>query len=119
MISPNSSAPISRKVETRAAEKGSGSGSAQKGSGSGSVPNVPPGCPLPPLANVQWEANAKGGWEAWHAPEGANAPRKTKTYLGYVGKRQLAKWERLPTDERRATVAAWIEQKRTEKGISA
>ena len=111
-------APVARKVETKAhAEKGSGSGSAQKGSGSGSVPNVPQGCPLPPLANVQWEANAKGGWEAWHAPEGANAPRRTKTYLGYLGKRKLAEWEGLAESERLATISFWVAERRTGKGI--
>jgi hypothetical protein len=109
-------APV-RKPETRApTEKGSGSGSAQKGSGSGLVPSVPEGCPLPPFEKLQWEANAKGGWEAWHAPEGSSAPRKSKTYLGYVGKRKLAEWERLPEAERLATVTAWVADRRREKG---
>lgn len=105
-----------RKSETKA-EKGSGSGSTPKGSGSGSVPRVPDGCPLPPFENLQWEANAKGGWEAWHAPEGSNAPRKSKTYLGYVGKKLLAEWLTLPKAERLTTVAAWVDGRQREKGI--
>jgi hypothetical protein len=111
-------APV-RKSETKApTEKPSGSGGAEKPSGSGGVPKVPEGCPLPPFENLQWEANAAGGWEAWHAPDGANAPRKSKTYLGYFGKRKLAEWERLPVSERLATVAAWVADRRAEKGIS-
>jgi hypothetical protein len=117
-MNSTAAAPVSQKTETKApTEKPSGSGCAEKPSGSGSVPKVPEGCPLPPFANLQWEANAAGGWEAWHAPEGSSAPRKSKTYLGYFGKRKLAEWERLPEAERLSTVAAWTNARRKEKGI--
>ena len=98
-------------------EKPSGSGCPEKPSGSGSVPRLPEGCLLPPLENLQWEANAAGGWEAWHAPDGTNAPRKSKIYLGYLGKRKLAAWERLPAEQRRAVIAQWIGERRAGKGI--
>lgn len=96
--------------------EGSGSGlemSPEKGSvkGSGS------GYELPELVNVQWEANKKGGWEAWHVPEGA-FHRKDKTYLGHVGKRQLAAWSKLSPDDARAAVIDWIAEKRATKGIA-
>lgn len=95
--------------------EGSGSGSAEfpeKGSvkGSGS------GYELPELENVSWEAHKKGGWEAWHSPDGA-FHRKDKTYLGHVGKRQLAAWGKLSPDDSRAAVVAWIAEKRAAKGI--
>ncbi len=110
-------APV-RKSETKAStEKPSGSGYAEKPSGSGSLPKVPDGCPLPPLENLQWEANAAGGWEAWHAPEGSSAPRKSKTYLGYFGKRKLAEWERLPADQRAALVEQWVSGRKAARGI--
>ena len=111
-------APVGRKVEAKPAlEKPSGSGCPEKPSDSGSTPKVPAGCPLPPLENLQWEANAAGGWEAWHAPDGANAPRKSKTYLGYLGKRKLAEWERWSADQRHAVIAQWIGERRAGKGI--
>ncbi len=107
-----------RKSETKSSvEKPSGSGSVEKPSGSGLIPNLPDGCPLPPFENLQWEANAAGGWEAWHAPEGSNAPRKSKTYLGYFGKRKLAEWERLPADQRAALVEQWVSERRAARGI--
>jgi len=101
--------------DKKPAPEGSGSGSEdlpEKGSvkGSGS------GYALPELANVQWEENAKGGWEAWHAPDGA-FHRKDKTYLGHAGKRQLAAWSNLPPDEASAAVIAWIAEKRAARGI--
>lgn len=72
---------------------------------------------MPELENVSWEENAKGGWEAWHAPDGA-FHRREKTYLGHAGKRQLAAWSKLPPDEARAAVIAWIADKRAAKGIA-
>lgn len=97
------------------APKGSGSGSEvlpEKGSvkGSGS------GYELPELNNLRWEQNVKGGWEAWHVPDGA-VHRKDKTYLGYLGKRQLAAWEQKTPAEFRRLVCEWIAEKRKAKGI--
>lgn len=104
-------APVQRPVER------TGSGSAEKCTGSGSVPDVPPGCPLPALAGIQWEGKKdRPGWYCWHAPAGVKAHRNTKTYLGYVGKRKLAEWAALPDARRLATVAAWVAYRRKEKG---
>ena len=97
------------KVSPQKKAKPSGSGSATKPSGSGYA--------LPELLNVQWEANAAGGWEAWHSPDGA-FHRKDKTYLGHVGKRQLAAWSKLSPDDACAAVIAWIAEKRSAKGIA-
>ncbi|NOT62680.1 MAG: hypothetical protein HOP19_20935 [Acidobacteria bacterium] len=71
------------------------------------------------MEKLQWEGRTdRPGIEAWHAPQGNNAPRNTKTYLGYVGKKLLAEWEAMPADERRAVVVEWIAERRTEKGIT-
>lgn len=107
--SVNSDKKPAAKVSPQKKAKPSGSGSATKPSGSGYA--------LPELANIQWEANSSGGWEAWHSPEGA-FHRKDKTYLGHAGKRQLAAWSKLPADEFRAAVVAWIAEKRSAKGIA-
>jgi len=86
-----------------------------KGSVKGSVEGSGSGYELPQLQNLQWELNAKGGWEAWHTPDGAQ-PRRDRTYLGYLGKRQLAAWEQSKTPaEFREAVGAWVEQKRAAK----
>lgn len=90
---------------------GSGSGSktsAEKGSGSGYV--------LPELPNIQWELHKKGGYEAWHVPPGA-LHRKEKTYLGYVGKKQLSAWEHLEAS--RQAIIEWVAEKRAAKGITS
>lgn len=83
-----------------------------------SVQNAPEDGPendgLPALPGVQWEQNARGGWEAWHVPPGA-VRRADKTYLGYVGVRKLAGWKAAP--DFAAQVAEWIAAKREEKGI--
>lgn len=81
------------------------------------VPVAGNGCPLPSVEGIAWELNRRGGWEAWEAPEGESGPRKSKTYLGYFGKRELAKWEQQPEAQRAATVAAWIAEKRAKKGL--
>ncbi len=86
----------------------SGSGYSKKLSGSG--------YDLPTLENLQWEGNDFGGFEAWHSPPGA-VHRREKTYLGYLGKRQLAKWGREPPEQFRALVCEWVAQKRAEKGL--
>lgn len=88
------------------------------GAGNG-VQNVPEDGPanggLPDIPGIQWEQNARGGWEAWHAPPGA-VRRADKTYLGYVGVRKLAGWKAAPNFPE--LVAEWIAAKRGEKGIS-
>ena len=86
--------------------------SAEKGSveGSGS------GFDLPVVEFLQWEENTKGGFEAWHCPHGAFS-RKDKTYIGHVGKRQLAAWSKLSPDELAQVVSEWIATKRAAKGI--
>ena len=71
---------------------------------------------MPEIPNLQWERNKFGGWEAWHAPNGATH-RREKTYLGHLGKRQLRRWGREAPEEFRRLVCEWIAEKRTEKGI--
>ena len=117
-ISPGSAAPVPRKVETKARDHLETSTPPVAG-----PPNNPPvagsDCPLPDFPGIAWELDRDGGWECYHAPEGKRAPRRTKKYLGRVGKRKLAEWERLPNDQRHAVVAAWIQEKRTEKGVNS
>lgn len=73
---------------------------------------------FPSIIGVQWESKSdRPGWCAWYAPEGNQAPRNTKTYLGYVGKKLLAEWLAMPPDERRAMVEGWINERHAEKGI--
>ena len=73
---------------------------------------------LPELVNIQWEKRRdRPGFACWHTPEGAHAPRRTKTYLGYVSKALLADWEELPDDECRSVIEQWIADRRAEKGI--
>lgn len=93
-------------IEKRPAER-SGSGSADKRSGSGSS--------LPAIPGIQWELNARGGFEAWHCPAGA-VHRKDKTYLGYLGKRVIAG---SAPDQLDQVARSWIADKMKEKGISA
>lgn len=71
---------------------------------------------LPLLQGIQWEPHSDGGKEAWHVPPGARH-RKDKTYLGYVGKRQLSAWGKLDPDARQKAVESWIAAKREKKGI--
>jgi hypothetical protein len=86
-----------------------------EGSGEGSVMGSGSGYELPELQNIQWELHSKGGWEAWHVPAGA-AHRRDKTYLGYLGKRQMATWEQGKTSaEFQQAVCEWVEQKRSGK----
>jgi hypothetical protein len=54
--------------------------------------------------------------EAWHSPEGATK-RTDRTYLGRVGKRLLAEWEKGEPENRRTCVERWIAEKRQGKGI--
>lgn len=98
-------------------KKGSGSGS-----GKGSAKKVPvrtykkgsgSGLRFPTPQFVMWEQNTKGGWEAWFAPDGPSH-RKTKTYLGHVGKRQLAAWQ-AENFEQLAT--AWLREKMAAKNL--
>src|SRR5262249_44310758 len=89
----------------------------EKGSAKPRKPRSGTGTFLPDLENLEWEPNSRGGWEAWHSPPGA-VLRKQRTYLGYVGQKLLAEWEKLPSDERRRVVEGWIRGKRDGKGIS-
>jgi hypothetical protein len=111
-VSTEAGASVTPKPETKAStEKRGGSGSTEKrgGSGSGS---------LPPLPAIQWEKRTdRPGYACWHAPEGAQAHRNTKTYLGYVGKQLLAEWLALSESERLAIITAWVVDRRREKGI--
>jgi hypothetical protein len=76
-----------------------------EGGGSGS------GFSLPDLVDIQWEKRTdRPGFSCWHTPQGTNASRQTKTYLGYVGKRLLAEWEALPDDQRRAVAGRLTEK---------
>lgn len=100
----------SAKFELRAKPKPERSVEAKLGSGAGTN--------LPQMKNLQWELNRRGGWEAWHAPDGATE-RIHKTYLGYVGKRKLAAWLRDHTGEDlRAVIEQWIVERRAEKGLA-
>ena len=82
--------------------------------------NSPEAGQMPVIAGIQWEnKTVRGkftGIEAWHSPDGARN-RAGKTYLGKIGKRQLAEWSVLPPAEFSQMVAAWVELKRTAKGI--
>jgi hypothetical protein len=69
------------------------------------------------LPQIAWEWNQRGGWEAWHAPAGVDSPRRAKTYLGYFGKRELARWGKKPGQERLQMVLDWIAEKRKAKGL--
>ena len=91
-------------IEKRPAER-SGSGSADKRSGSGSS--------LPAIPGIQWELNARGGFEAWHCPAGA-LHRKDKTYLGYLGKRVIAGSAPAQLE---AMARLWVAERMKEKGI--
>lgn len=93
-------------LDKRPAER-SGSGSAPQRSGSGSS--------LPAIPGVQWELNARGGFEAWHCPPGA-LHRKDKTYLGYLGKRVIAG---SAPDQLDAMARSWIAERMQQKGIKA
>lgn len=94
--------------------------------GSGSrfnPPAVPPG-PNPPVAGglpdlslISWEIDRDGGVECWYAPAGPKAARRTKTYLGRVGKRELKRLEMLPAAESRAEVLAKVREWSERKGI--
>lgn len=86
----------------------------EKGSVKGSVAGSGTGTSLPELQNLMWEPNAKGGWEAWHVSDGAQQ-RSEKTYLGYVGKRQLEAWRELTPAEFHKFVCNWVEEKRAQK----
>ena len=91
-------------IEKRPAER-SGSGYQEKGSGSGSS--------LPAIPGIQWELNARGGFEAWHCPPGA-LHRKDKAYIGYLGKRVIAA---SAPDQLDAMARVWIADRMQQKGI--
>ena len=93
-------------IEKRPAER-SGSGSADKRSGSGSS--------LPAIPGIQWELNARGGFEAWHCPPGA-LHRKDKTYLGYLGKRVISASS---PDQLDKMAREWVAERMQQKGIKA
>ncbi len=70
------------------------------------------------MPGLVWEWKADGSVEAWHSPR-PKAPRKERTYLGRLGVRKLAQLQRLPEAEQLATIAAWVADRRAEKGIGA
>lgn len=99
--------PTERSVKRSVKRSGSGSPPERSGSGSTSLED------LPELPNVQWEKNARGGFEAWHVPPGA-LHRKDKTYLGYLGKKALS--ATTPT-ELDLFARQWIHDRRQAKGL--
>ncbi len=110
-VSPERKAKVSpeRKAKVSPERKAKVSPKTRKSpSGSGSK--------LPAIDRLDWENHSDGGKEAWHAPPGA-VQRRDKTYLGHVGKRQLAAWGRLDPDARQKAVEEWIKTRREEKGI--
>jgi hypothetical protein len=110
-VSPERKAKVSpeRKAKVSPERKAKVSPKTRKSpSGSGSK--------LPAIDRLDWENHSDGGKEAWHAPPGT-VQRRDKTYLGHVGKRQLAAWERLDPDARQKAVEEWIKTRREEKGI--
>lgn len=103
------SAPFTPAGNTPAAEcKSSDQNTPAEHSGSGYE--------LPEIDNVRWEDNPSGGFEAWYAMPGAQH-RREKTYLGYLGKRQIVAWEKEPPERFQALVVNWIAEKRQAKGI--
>jgi hypothetical protein len=72
---------------------------------------------MPIIDGIQWETK-KFGVEAWHTPEAGKRGRAGKTYLGRIGKRHLAGWSKLTPAEFEQMVNAWVELKRTAKGIT-
>jgi hypothetical protein len=73
---------------------------------------------LPELERVQWESNGQGGFEAWYVPLGVTH-RKGKTYLGFLGKRNLTAWSKSKSEsEFHLAVIEWIKDKAAEKGIT-
>ena len=83
-----------------------------------SVPNPHPersGCGLvnsdglPIIPGVFYERHSRGGFEAWHCPNGS-AHRRDKQYLCYVGKKRLDG----PPEE----IAALVKAKAAGKGIT-
>lgn len=88
---------------------GKGSDGPQIGSGSG--------CSLPILPALRWEANKKGGFEAWQAQK-PGRPRRESTYLGYLNQKRLqALIEENNPDRFEAAITDWVREKRREKGI--
>lgn len=71
---------------------------------------VPEAGALPPLPEIRWERNARGGWEAWHNPPGATK-RAERTYLGYLSATKLHSLTM-------AELQQWIKIKRTEKQLT-
>lgn len=110
MMSAPAPAPTTYPLPEHSPER-SGSGSRPERSGSGSITLAD----LPAIEGVQWERNARGGWEAWHVPPGATH-RRHKTYLGYLGKRALAT---ATPDSLPQIVRAWIQARRQAKKLVA
>ncbi|HKX31798.1 MAG TPA: hypothetical protein VJ302_29200, partial [Blastocatellia bacterium] len=51
---------------------------------------------LPTLPNIVYEPHPKGGVEVWFCPNGKKH-RANRTYLAYLGKRELIRWENAGT----------------------
>lgn len=82
-------------------------------------PHPPVAGGLPEIPAISWEIDRDGGWECWHAPEGAKAARRTKTYLGRIGKRELKRLDDLPDNARLASIEAKVRAWREGKGLHA
>lgn len=81
--------------------------SAKSGAGSGS--RLSPVPDWEPIGKVAWEARSdRPGFQAWFAPEGKGAHRRTKTYLGYLPTVEL---EMLDAEAVRALVEDWKKKK--------
>ena len=97
------SAPVSLPPEPAAPKN------AKPRSGTGSNLGI-----LPPVPNVRWEPNIRGGYEAWFVPPGATR-RNQSVYLGYLGKRAIQRWTQQNVLD--AETERWVSEKRTEKGV--
>lgn len=75
-----------------------------------------PGFLLPGIVDVQWEANERGGVEAYFAPDGA-IKRSDKTYLVYIGLRKLRDWREQGQNVLEQNVRQEVEKVRSEKNL--
>lgn len=106
--------PAARPAVSQTLSKASATGTFRQNVPVAGPPQNVPTEGLPVVPNIQWERNARGGFEAWYVPPGA-VTRKEKTYLVYLGKRVLDGMEGQP--DRDSKIRAILEDKMAEKGI--
>lgn len=114
--------PANRPTQPSDATKNESDGNHPPPDGSENSPtHSPEAGQMPVIDGIQWENKFNRGnftgVEAWHSPTGARN-RAGKTYLGKLGKRQLAAWSKLPPAEFEQAAIAWIELKRLAKGVA-